>query len=139
MKRQFSSFAALAALILAFVAGALFSNLVSAQSQMTVRQVLREDLNGLDGQEVVMQEIVFPSGSGTPLHTHPDGHEISFVVEGTPTLEVEGKATQLKPGDGFHIQPGVVHRGFNESGAPVKLLIVRVNTKGKPLMVPVQK
>jgi hypothetical protein len=32
-----------------------------------------------------------------------------------------------------------VHRAFNDSGAPVKVVVVRVNAKGKPIAVPVQK
>jgi quercetin dioxygenase-like cupin family protein len=128
------------ALAAALGGGVLFSNHVAADGPITASQVLREDLNGLDGQEVVMQEVTIAPGGGTPWHIHADGHEITYVLSGTPTLEVEGKDTRvLKAGDGFHIQPGVVHRGINTSSAPAKLLVVRVTAKGKPLATPVNK
>jgi quercetin dioxygenase-like cupin family protein len=138
MNRRFLAFSI--ALAAAFGGGVLFSNFVAAQGPVPPRQVLREDLNGLDGQEVVMQEVTLAPGGGTPWHIHADGHEISYVLSGTPTLEVEGKgATALKAGDGFHIQPGVVHRGINTGSEPAKLVVVRVNAKGKPLATAVKR
>jgi quercetin dioxygenase-like cupin family protein len=125
--------------IFAFAAVISFSNFASAQATPP-RQVIREDMNGLANQEVIMQEVIIAPGASIPWHTHPNGHEISYIVEGTLKLEEEGKGVRdLKPGDGFHIQPGTVHRGMNDSGAPVKVLVVRVNEKGKPIAVPVQK
>lgn len=118
----------------------MFSDFVSAQAPTPPRTVLREDLSGLDGQEVIMQEAIIAPGGSIPWHMHPDGHEISYVVEGTPKLEIDGQGVrELKPGEGFHIQPGTVHRAFNDSNAPAKIAVVRVNAKGKPIMVPVQK
>lgn len=126
--------------LIAFGAVIAFSDVAPAQAPTPPRQVIREDLNGLDGQEVIMQELMLAPGGATPWHTHPDGHEIGYVLSGTLKTEVEGKgATEYKPGEGFHINPGVVHRGLNEGSEPARLLVVRVNTKGRPLMVPVQK
>jgi quercetin dioxygenase-like cupin family protein len=131
------------ALAAAFTAGVMFSKLVVAQGPSPVpgvREVLRDTLNGMEGQEVIMQEATLPAGAVIPWHIHPDGHEITFVLEGSPTLEVEGQGVKkLNAGEGFHIQPGVVHRGMNESGAPAKVLFVRLKPKDKPIMVPVQR
>jgi quercetin dioxygenase-like cupin family protein len=114
--------------------------LVRAQAPAIPGLVLREDLNGLDGQEVIMQAVTLAPGGTIPWHKHPDGHEISFMLEGKAKLEIEGQGVrELAPGEGFHIQPGVVHRAFNDSGAPAKIVVVRVNAKGRPIMVPVQK
>jgi quercetin dioxygenase-like cupin family protein len=117
-----------------------FSDFGLAQAPTPPRQVIREDLNGLAGQEVIMQEVTIAPGGSIPWHMHPDGHEISYVIDGGPKLELEGQGVrELKPGEGFHIQPGTVHRAMNDSAAPAKVLVVRVNEKGKPIMVPVQK
>lgn len=127
----------------AFAAGIGFSKLVIAQAPSPnpgIREVLRDALNGMEGQEVIMQEATLPPGAVIPWHMHPDGHEISFVIEGSPTLEIEGQgARKLNVGEGFHIQPNVVHRGLNETGKPVKALFVRIKPKDKPIMVPVQR
>ena len=129
-----------AAIALAFGAGLFVSSFVSAQAPSIPGLVLREDLNGLDGQEVIMQQVTLPPGGSIPWHQHPDGHEITYVIEGTAKLEVEGKGVrELKAGDGFHLQPGTVHRAFNDSSALAKVVVVRLNAKGKPIAVPVQK
>ena len=138
MRRKFLLAGAMLAVTLG--AGLIFSDFASAQAPTPPRTVLREDLNGLDGQEVIMQEAVIAPGGSIPWHKHPDGHEISYVVEGTAKLEIEGQGVrELKPGEGFHIQPGTVHRAFNDSNALAKVVVVRVNAKGKPIAVPVQK
>lgn len=137
---KYKLFSLVYAPLIAFGAVVAFSDFASAQAPTPPRQVIREDLNGLAGQEVIMQEVTIAPGGVIPWHMHPDGHEISYVVEGTLKLEVDGQGVrELKPGAGFHLQPGTVHRGMNDSGAPVKILVVRVNEKGKPIMVPVQK
>jgi quercetin dioxygenase-like cupin family protein len=134
------SFASAAVIALAFGAGILISSAGSAQAPSLPGLVLREDMSGLDGQEVIMQAVTLPPGGTIPWHKHPDGHEITYVIEGTAKLEVEGKGVrELKAGDGFHLQPGTVHRAFNDSNAPAKVVVVRINAKGKPIAVPVQK
>lgn len=126
--------------LIAFAAVVAFSDFGSAQAPTPPRQVIREDLNGLAGQEVIMQEVTIAPGGAIPWHMHPDGHEITYVIEGTVKLEVDGQgARELKAGDGFHLQPGTVHRAFNVSAAPAKVVVVRVNAKGKPIAVPVRK
>lgn len=138
MRRKF--LLAGATLAVTFSAFLVFSDYARAQAPTPPRTVLREDLSGLDGQEVIMQEAVIAPGGSIPWHKHPDGHEISYLVEGTAKLEIEGQGVrELKPGEGFHIQPGTVHRAFNDSNAPAKVVVVRVNAKGKPIAVPVQK
>jgi len=129
-----------AAIALAFGAGLFISNFVSAETPSIPGLVLREDLSGLDGQEVIMQQVTIAPGGSIPWHKHPDGHEITYVIDGTAKLEVEGKGVrELKAGDGFHLQPGTVHRAFNDSNAPARVVVVRISAKGKPIAVPVQK
>lgn len=91
------------------------------------------------GEEVVVQYVELKPGAAIPWHMHPDGHEISVIVEGSETLEIEGQGErQLNVGDGFYMQPNVVHRGSNDSGAPARIVTVRIKPKDKPIMVPVQ-
>jgi len=128
------------AIALAFGAGLFISNFVNAETPAIPGLVMRHDLAGLDGQEVIMQSVTIEPGKGIPWHKHPDGQEISYILEGTGKLEIEGQGVrEVKTGEGFYIPPGTVHRAFNDSGAPVKVVVVRVNAKGRPIAVPVQK
>lgn len=111
-----------------------------APAGIDMKNVLRSDLNGLNNQETIMQYLTIAPKAIVPWHTHPDGHEISFVVEGELTLEEDGKAARtLQAGEGFNIQPGTPHTAVNNGAAPTKILVVRLNEKGKPVAVPWQK
>jgi quercetin dioxygenase-like cupin family protein len=126
----------------AFGAGVAFSpKFVVAQANLiSVKEVVREDMIGMPGEEVIVQYVELKPGAAIPWHLHPDSHEISVVVEGSETLEVEGQGKrQVSAGEGFHIQPNVVHRGNNDTGAPAKIVTVRIKPKDKPIMVPVQR
>jgi quercetin dioxygenase-like cupin family protein len=130
------------ALTAAFAAGvALSPKFVVAQANLiNAKEVLREEMMGMPGEEVLVQYVELKPGAAVPWHIHPDSHEISVVVEGTSTLEVEGQGKrQLGVGEGFHMQPNVVHRGGNDTNAPVKIVTVRIKPKDKPIMVPVQR
>jgi len=131
---------ALVAVAFAVVAGAGSPALAQTPPGIELKNVLRSDLNGLNNQETIMQYLTIAPKAVVPWHTHPDGHEISFVVEGEVTLEEEGKGTRtLKAGEGFHVQPGTPHTAVNNGASPTKILVVRLNEKGKPVAVPWQK
>ena len=131
---------ALAAVAFAVTAGVGSPALAQTPPGIELKNVLRSDLNGLNNQETIMQYLTIAPKAVVPWHTHPDGHEISFVVEGELTLEEEGKGTRtLKAGEGFHVQPGTPHTAVNNGASPTKILVVRLNEKGKPVAVPWQK
>jgi quercetin dioxygenase-like cupin family protein len=70
-----------------------------------------------------------------PWHIHPDAHEIAYVLEGDFTFQRAGAAPQqMKAGEADYVAPNVVHRGMNKSDKPVKLFVVRVKPKDKPLV-----
>jgi quercetin dioxygenase-like cupin family protein len=130
------------ALAAAFGAGVAFSpKFVSAQANLiSAKEVVRDEMTGMPGEEVVVQYVELKPGAAIPWHMHPDGHEISVIVEGSETLEVEGQSPRkIGVGEGFHLQPNVVHRGTNGSNAPAKIVTVRIKPKDKPIMVPVQR
>ena len=128
-------------LLAAFGFGFAFSNFVAAQASLSsVKEVLREDMADVPGQEVLAQYFEYKPGAAIPWHLHPDSHEVSVVVEGATWLEIEGQGKRkMGVSDGFHMQPNVVHRGGNESDAPAKVVTVRIKPKDKPIMVPVQR
>jgi quercetin dioxygenase-like cupin family protein len=59
---------------------------VSAQVQAPPtrhQQPLRTDLAGMPDQETLVDTFEYAANRGTNWHIHPDGHEISYVLEGT--------------------------------------------------------
>ena len=105
-----------------------------------VLQPLQSDLAGLPDQETLVQVVEFPANGGTPWHIHPDGHEIAYVLEGIWIAEADGKETRtLKAGDSVYVPPNLVHRAYNDSSGPTKIIVVRIKPKGKPITTPVSR
>lgn len=111
-----------------------------AQQKPTIQSLLRSDLQGIPGQETILEVLTIPPGGATPRHIHPDGHEIVYVLEGATTAEIDGRETRnYGVGEVVHVPPNVPHIGRNASTTePLKVLIVRIKDKSKPVMVPVK-
>ena len=128
-----------AAVALAFGAGLVTQSIVGAQAPVPPKDVIKEEaLVGGNSQDMMMQLVTLQPNQATPWHIHPDGHEISYVMEGAVKIQIDKQPDQVvKAGEGFHINANVVHRGVGEaSGA--KLLIVRLKPKDKPVATPVK-
>jgi quercetin dioxygenase-like cupin family protein len=113
---------------------------VEAQQKPSVQTVFRADLENLPGQETILEVLTVPPGLATPRHMHPDGHEIVYVLEGVTRAEIDGRENRnYGVGEVVHVPPNVPHVGANASTTePLKVLIVRIRDKSKPLMVPVK-
>jgi quercetin dioxygenase-like cupin family protein len=104
-------------------------------SGVSTEKLIEQALAGEDGKEVVAQTYVFPPGVVLPWHIHPDAHEIAYVLEGDFTFERAGTPPrQMSAGEADYLPPNIVHRGLNKSGRPVKLFVVRIKPKDKPLV-----
>src|ERR1700724_967895 len=76
--------------------GAGSSEIIHAQAPaLAIKQILQTDLNNLPGQEVLLFASTWQPGFRLPLHMHPEGHEITYVIEGEQTFEVEGVGTKI--------------------------------------------
>jgi quercetin dioxygenase-like cupin family protein len=128
-----------AALALAFGAGLATQAIVGAQTPTPPVDVVKEEpLVGGTSDNMVMQVVTLAPNAASPWHIHPDGHEISYVLEGAVKVEIDKKGGHVyKAGEGFHINANVVHRGVGEASGG-KLLVVRIKPKDKPIMQPVQ-
>jgi quercetin dioxygenase-like cupin family protein len=81
----------------------------------------------------VQVRVDFQPGGQIGRHTHP-GEEVSYVLEGTIELEMEGKPrVTLKAGDVLFVPAGTVHAAKNAGGSAAKVLATYVVEKGKPL------
>jgi len=128
-----------AALALAFGVGLAVQSMVGAQTPTPPVEVIKEEpLAGGTSDNMIMQVVTLAPNAATPWHIHPDGHEISYVLEGSVKVEIDKQGDHAyKAGQGFHINANVVHRGVGGEGGG-KLLIVRLKPKDKPVMQPVQ-
>jgi quercetin dioxygenase-like cupin family protein len=98
-----------------------------------IRHVLFKEGISIPGREAVMVMVELPPGAAEGRHTHP-AEVFAFVLQGAPTLEVEGQPPRaLKEGDVFRMPPNRVHQAINDGGVTVKLAAVFIAEAGKPL------
>jgi quercetin dioxygenase-like cupin family protein len=114
------------------------SELRAQQAPSVKRNILLKQDMGIPDREAVMALVELPPGSAEGRHTHP-AELYAFVLEGTISLENEGKPTAtLKAGDVFTIASGKIHQAINNGNTTAKLAAVFVAEKGKPLATKAQ-
>ena len=121
--------------------GGLSTEFVHAQApQYETKQVLQTDLNNLPGQEIIVFESTWQPGFRLPLHMHPNGHEITYVISGEQTFEIEGIGTKIvKAGEAIYTPPNTPHFGRNATNKVAKTVVIRVKDKDKAIMVEIKK
>ena len=138
MKKAIASGALFAAGI---VAGALSSRFAYAQaSPYATKQIFQTGLSTLPGQELLVFTSTWQPGARLPLHVHPGGHEITYVIEGEQTFEIEGAGTRVvKAGEAIYTPPDTPHFGRNATDKPSRTVVFRLKDKDKPVMVEVKR
>lgn len=125
----------LAAMLLAggILLGAGFSEIIHAQAaKLATKQIFQTDLNNLPGQEVLLFASTWQPGFALPLHMHPEGHEITYVVEGEQTFEIEGVGTKIvRAGEAIYTP----HFGRNATDKESKTIVIRIKAKDQPVAV----
>ena len=134
---------ALAAILFAggILIGAGSSEIIHAQAPaLAIRQVLQTDLNNLPGQEVLLFASTWQPGFRLPLHMHPEGHEITYVVEGEQTFEIDGVGTRIvRAGEAIYTPPNTPHFGRNATEKESKTIVIRIKAKDQPITVEVKR
>ena len=116
-------------------AGFVLAREPDGQGVVTSEQLIAEAFAGEEGKEVNAQVYTFPPGTVLPWHIHPDAHEIAYILEGTLTFQRAGEEPrEIRAGEADYLPPNVVHRGINKGDRPVKLFVVRIKPKDKPLV-----
>ncbi len=124
-----------AMILVALGAGVNLAREPDAQSKVESQQLFVQPFAGDPSKEISVQSYTFQPGAVLPWHIHPDAEEIAYVIQGIFTFERAGEAAKmLKSGDADYVAPNVVHRGMNLGTEPVKLFVVRIKPKDKPLM-----
>jgi quercetin dioxygenase-like cupin family protein len=121
--------------------GAGTSEIIHAQAPtLAVRQVFQTDLKNLPGQEVLLYASTWQPGFALPLHMHPEGHEITYVVEGEQTFETEGAGTRIvKAGEVIYTPPNTPHFGRNATDKESRTIVVRIKAKDQPVAIEVKR
>jgi quercetin dioxygenase-like cupin family protein len=121
--------------------GAGSSEIIHAQAPTyATRQVIQADLKNLPGQEVLLFASTWQPGFALPLHMHPEGHEITYVVEGEQTFEIEGVGTKIvKAGEAIYTAPNTPHFGRNATDKESRTVVVRIKAKDQPVAIGVKR
>ena len=122
--------------------------LVSSPTSMAQEQsaakppppLLREIVQGMprgEGQEVRVLTATLKPGEKTPFHTHRFPVTV-YVLEGTFTLEMEGRApVTAKAGQAIVEPPQVKMTGYNNSSTePMRVVIFYVSDPDTPFLDP---
>jgi len=115
--------------------GLLGTRLLTAQEPLKSGTVLqRTVLKAAPGNEAILVLREVPPGGQSGKHTQ-SGNEIVYILEGSVTLEVQGKPpATLKTGEAFTTSAGEVHNVKNASAtAPAKALAFYIAKKGAKL------
>ena len=117
------------------------SEIIHAQvAPLVTRQVFRSDLNNIPGQEVLVFSSTWQPGYRLPLHMHPEGHEITYVVEGEQTFEIDGVGTKIvKAGEVVYTPPNTAHFGRNATDKESKTIVIRIKAKDQPVATEVKR
>src|SRR5262249_32764677 len=108
---------------------------MAAQQPTFTRTVLQQVDISAPGREVVTALVEFQPGASPGRHTHP-GEEVGYVLDGTISLERDGKAATLGAGQSFVIPAGTIHNATNTGTTRARLVATYIVEKGKPLATP---
>jgi quercetin dioxygenase-like cupin family protein len=106
---------------------------LNAQTPGFTRVPLQDKDISAAGYHVVQARADFVPGGEVGRHTHP-GEEVSYVLEGSVQLEVDGQPPRtVKAGEVIFIPAGVVHNAKNIDKGSTKVLATYIVEKGKPV------
>lgn len=124
--------------ILVCAAGLSATGIAHAQASGLKRELVQKADVSVPNREAVVARVEVMPGVLAGRHTHP-GDEISYVLEGEGELLIDGEPPRkVKAGDSFVIPAGKIHDAKNSGSIPMKLVVVYVVEKGKPLATPAQ-
>jgi quercetin dioxygenase-like cupin family protein len=105
--------------------------------ELKLENLLKAQLEGVDGTEVIVSRVTMPPNTSLPKHWHP-GEEFGYVLEGSVVLWQDGKDDLVgKKGDVMKVPLKQVHTAITrDEGATI--LVFRVHEQGKPERVPVE-
>lgn len=109
----------------------------SSAPELKLENLLKAELEGVDGTEVIVSRVSIPPNTSLPKHWHP-GEEFAYILEGSVALWQQGKEEILgKKGDVMKVPLKQVHTAITRDEGAV-ILVFRVHEQGQPERVPVK-
>jgi quercetin dioxygenase-like cupin family protein len=113
------------------------TSIPGAAADVRIDNLLRGDLQVVDGAEVIVSVVEIGPGLTLPKHYHP-GEEFIYLLEGSATVWQQGKPdVVLHAGDVFRVPLEQVHTAMT-SESSAKAVIFRIHRKGAPDRIPVE-
>jgi quercetin dioxygenase-like cupin family protein len=129
--------AAAAALLCASLAQAQLPH--ASGSRVVAKELMRRDLIGASGKEVVVSTVEVPPGASSAPHRH-DAQVFVYLLEGNMIMQVKGgPRLALGAGQMFYESPSDIHSvSANASKTePAKFLVLSIKDKDQPGSIPV--
>ena len=104
----------------------------TAAPASTRRKVIQQVLPGDPPREIVLIEVNYPPGTGSPSHLHANG-VMAFVVAGTIISQLgDGPEETFHAGEAWWEPPGTIHRVSRNASAtaPASLLAIYIAPPG---------
>ena len=133
VNRRFFNRASLAAL-LTTTAASLDGTALAQQTAATAsrRDVIKQRLPGEPARDLILVEVTYPPGTGSPPHLHANG-VMAVVMSGTIASKVGDRPEQaFQAGQAWWEPPGAIHRISRNPSATegAKLLAIYVAPDG---------
>ena len=110
---------------------------LASGDELTLETLLKTELEGVTGTEVIVSKVNIPPNSTLPKHWHP-GEEFAYVLSGSVTLWQEGKPDiELEQGEVAKVPLKQIHTAVTGPEG-VNLIVFRVHEHGKPERVKVE-
>ncbi len=122
-----------------FVGAAGFGVVQAAEEaykpKVDITSLAKGPLAGVEGKEVIIRHFAIPPGHVGGKHFHP-GSVFVYVLEGTLTIETEGKIKSVSAGELYEEPMRRVMQARNLSTTDgLKLVVFQVGDAGKPMMI----
>lgn len=114
------------------VAGPAAAQQPAAGGASTRRDVIKQELPGEPPRDLLLVEVTYPPGTGSPAHLHANG-VMAFVVSGSIASKVgDGPERTFSAGNAWWEPPGAIHRVSRNasSSEPATLLAIYIAPKG---------
>jgi mannose-6-phosphate isomerase-like protein (cupin superfamily) len=78
----------------------------------------------LQSSRLSIIEEEMPCRTSEVRHFHRNAQQFFYVLGGEAEMEIEGVCVSLSHGEGIWVPPGAEHQIRNQSGVPVRFLVV---------------